>query len=689
MRINVVLCSDNYYAPFVATTMISILKNTKRKISFYIISDGITDENKRLIDYSCEKNHYSYELEFIDICAEDIFDACIELKNISKAMYARFLIPQLLKNTDRVIYSDVDVSFVGDIEELWNEDIGNYAVAAVPSQRVKITNNYEQYKLIHNLDRQHDVFMSGLLIIDCKQWREKNFSQKLVELAMKEKLPDQEVLNIFFNENRYYKLDAKYCVIYKILDTCYSMSEAENLKERQHIIHYPGGEHSKPWNNPALYSANYFWEDAILSAFYSFLKRKYFIVSEEELVLEIKKYDSIIIYGAGKYGKIVLERITTNKYGINNIRMAVTAKNNNIELIPGIKVHEISELIDEKEQAIVLVATNVTYQREIDKKLSSLGFQNVILINDILIKELYRNSSMLFETIEKLQSEINDLRSDIQGIYKLMNDAVDIRRIPKAKGRERTVQEADAILLRIFHGICEKYNLTYWLDYGTLLGAFRHQGFIPWDDDLDVAMPREDYKRVKQILEKELSAYGFVVNEGEGFLRQVLRLIYKNSVIQLDIWPYDYTDEKDKILMIQKIKLCNSVFWNKFNIEDIQKGNSKINREAFEALKVEIIGKNVLLEDAKYIYTGAEAIPYKLPNVFERNDVFPLGRIVFENSEFYAPNHTEKYLSLIYKDYLSFPKQKIMGHDNIKKKENDQIYLYFAELTEILNSIIV
>src|SRR4028118_1460533 len=55
-----------------------------------------------------------------------------------------------------------------------------------------------------------------------------------------------------------------------------------------------------------------------------------------------------------------------------------------------------------------------------------------------------------------------------------------------------------------FDGICKKHNIDYWLVWGTLLGARRHGGFIPWDDDLDVAVLQSDYKKLLTILEKEL-----------------------------------------------------------------------------------------------------------------------------------------------------------------------------------------
>ena len=60
-----------------------------------------------------------------------------------------------------------------------------------------------------------------------------------------------------------------------------------------------------------------------------------------------------------------------------------------------------------------------------------------------------------------------------------------------------------------FDRICKKYGLTYFMNYGTLLGAVRHQGFIPWDDDIDLMMPRPDYDRLKQVIVGELPPYYF------------------------------------------------------------------------------------------------------------------------------------------------------------------------------------
>lgn len=93
-------------------------------------------------------------------------------------------------------------------------------------------------------------------------------------------------------------------------------------------------------------------------------------------------------------------------------------------------------------------------------------------------------------------------------------------------------------LLIEFIRICEKYNLQYFIDAGTLLGAVRHQGFIPWDDDIDVEMPREDYNKLFEIAEKEFKfPYFFQTSQTEQrFFRTHAQL--RNSLTTGYI-PYD------------------------------------------------------------------------------------------------------------------------------------------------------
>ena len=72
-------------------------------------------------------------------------------------------------------------------------------------------------------------------------------------------------------------------------------------------------------------------------------------------------------------------------------------------------------------------------------------------------------------------------------------------------------------ILSDFIGVCQKYNLTYFVVYGTAIGAVRHSGFIPWDDDIDVGMLREDYNKFFEVFQDELGEkYNLLTPEIDG-----------------------------------------------------------------------------------------------------------------------------------------------------------------------------
>ena len=75
----------------------------------------------------------------------------------------------------------------------------------------------------------------------------------------------------------------------------------------------------------------------------------------------------------------------------------------------------------------------------------------------------------------------------------------------------KELQETELEILKAFHRFCEEHHLRYYLSGGTLLGAIRHKGFIPWDDDIDLCMPRPDYMKLVEILKDgQLDQYRYL-----------------------------------------------------------------------------------------------------------------------------------------------------------------------------------
>lgn len=264
-NIPIFLSSDNNYAPFVATTIASICDNTKSFCDFYVLDGGITKENQEKI---CElkKQFNNFDVEFLNIDVEKYFKNYTDCLHYTKTMYARFLIPDIKPEIDKAIYSDVDVIVLGDITQLYQEDLESYPLGAVPESF--LGNNARRiYIETLALNKEHVPFASGNLVINCIKWRDENIAQNLMNIDLLQnsdiKCCDQTLLNIYFNNN-YKKLSQRYC---------YTIQHDVCLKNNDVVIcHFNGPV--KPWhisektNTDLMPYLKEFWYYAKMTPFY-------------------------------------------------------------------------------------------------------------------------------------------------------------------------------------------------------------------------------------------------------------------------------------------------------------------------------------------------------------------------------------------------------------------------------------
>ena len=95
----------------------------------------------------------------------------------------------------------------------------------------------------------------------------------------------------------------------------------------------------------------------------------------------------------------------------------------------------------------------------------------------------------------------------------------------------KRIQEIELEMLKNFHTLCTTNNLRYYIVGGTLLGAIRHGGFIPWDDDIDIAMPRDDYEKFINIYSKEMPS--FLEVKSNPLNLDIVQIVNKNTLIEL------------------------------------------------------------------------------------------------------------------------------------------------------------
>lgn len=231
-------------------------------------------------------------------------------------------------------------------------------------------------------------------------------------------------------------------------------------------------------------------------------------------------------------------------------------------------------------------------------------------------------------------------------------------------------------ILKVVDNICRKHNIPYIIDGGTCLGAIRHGGFIPWDDDLDISLMIDDYKRLCDVLKKELPE---------------------------DLIFQDKTTDKYYHLSFAKVRDKNSFFYEpSFNekvkeqgvfidIFPLERGNVKIKRPisilysfAFKRLRHNMGGKFghflscLIWPFAKTMVSLLRFFSFLMPkdqliyaygttsysrHQLSKKAIFPPKPIVFEGYEFMGAANPDAYLKSLYGDYMKIPpKEKRQIH---------------------------
>lgn len=229
-------------------------------------------------------------------------------------------------------------------------------------------------------------------------------------------------------------------------------------------------------------------------------------------------------------------------------------------------------------------------------------------------------------------------------------------------------------VLKVIVDICERHGITYWLEGGTLLGAVRHGGFIPWDDDIDIAMTKEDLDRFTQIAQQELPANLFLQNKqtDSSYRLDQTKVIDLNSFyvqpdddfetaspkgLFVDIFPYvsyPYVPKRLRRPFLRGICIANSVLKGKhyYSLES----TAKLMWFGLKYLLFYQFLWRILPKSSKYLTCLPTNNWYGMMQ--RRDEILPVGRIFFEGMELNAPNNPDAYLKNLYKDYMKLPPEE-------------------------------
>ncbi len=262
--------------------------------------------------------------------------------------------------------------------------------------------------------------------------------------------------------------------------------------------------------------------------------------------------------------------------------------------------------------------------------------------------------------------------------YKKNN--IDITTFPKAEGDIRELQLANLSLLLFLDKLCKENNIAYWLDFGTLLGAVRHKGFIPWDDDIDVSMMRDDYERIIDIINNNpynsdiYAEFNRDEEKGDCIGKYFhIKIRHKKCPnLFVDIFPYDYLgknlNHEDKILISKMAFALKRELSKKYDYSmESQIIKSDIDEKRNKYLKFdETDNKN------SDLIWGIDYLHYWNNWVYTQETIFPLQDIEFEGHIFKCANKKEDFLAEVYGNYMSYPENFTHIHNLFRSFSNKE-----------------
>lgn len=253
------------------------------------------------------------------------------------------------------------------------------------------------------------------------------------------------------------------------------------------------------------------------------------------------------------------------------------------------------------------------------------------------------------------------------------------------KHKMNEIQQLEFNILKSFKKYCKKFDIPFFLIGGTLLGAIRHKGFIPWDDDIDVAILRENYNRLVELARKDPyiddeRRYKILLPLDENHIYPQIKIIDTNTIayekninkkfatgLWVDVFPYDFgANTKEEIKMLSKRQHT----YKKFFQVGIS-GELSMNKKILKAIAYPFY-KLFTKGDYTYWVKKILRLPtaYKTKYIgdvvwmYDERDMYPIEwfdeyiNVEFESEVFKAPSHYDDILKQFYGDYMKLPKKE-------------------------------
>ena len=287
-KIPICFATDDNYVPFLTIALASLLDNASKEnfYKIYVLTSHLSEENINSIkkheveNCSIEIVHLTKELDKV----QDMF----HLRDYySKETYYRIFIPNLFPQYDKVLYLDCDITVLGDVSELYNTQIHGYYVAAAQEEVMQTFEVFGNYVEQADGINRKEYFNAGILLINCRRWRNKLIAERFVDLLNRytfRVVQDEDYLNVLCKGN-----------VKKISlgwnKTSYKNDDFDDKDLK--IIHWK--INWRPWKYKDVLYEDYFWKYAKMTDFYGRL-----ITMRDSRTDEDKKKDELLMENLSK-----------------------------------------------------------------------------------------------------------------------------------------------------------------------------------------------------------------------------------------------------------------------------------------------------------------------------------------------------------------------------------------------------
>lgn len=411
-RIPVAFTPDENFVIQTAVAIISMLRSKRPETNYYfylVVSSKI--DRKPLHYFEDVKRLYQdFEYEIVYIDSSQFDNLLITTEHLSTSAYYRLMLPIILPGEDKVMYHDGDILVTDDLADMYDVDLTGKYIAGIPSINAIQDSEWKDIHISQfGFKSMEGYIFSGDLVLNLKAMREDGMCRRFAQ-TMKLGLPseDQDVLNYCCRGSIHF-LPLRYCVLsrwvnnnslFEFEKNLYSENEIIEAQKHPAVIHY-AGPIAKPWANTRAVLGKYWW--SIAEEFLDGLTyRKMLELAETKTVerdfqtlrghidrLLADKYKGIVIYGAGKAGKALLEQLKNSGAAVYGfIDKTEKMVGNRVD---GVMVYSFDTVMELGKENLFIISVQ-NNSKSIERSLLEAGLSSEQILHYYFKEKIYLNS---------------------------------------------------------------------------------------------------------------------------------------------------------------------------------------------------------------------------------------------------------------------------------------------------------